>query len=76
MQYGLIGEKLGHSFSADIHAKLGDYDYKLCELTRQELHEFMTKKDFRAINVTIPYKQDFSLFCLLIPIYLQDIHLE
>ena len=58
MQYGLIGEKLGHSFSADIHAKLGDYDYKLCELTRQELHEFMTKKDFRAINVTIPYKQD------------------
>ena len=66
MQYGLIGEKLGHSFSADIHAKLGDYDYKLCELTRQELHEFMTKKDFRAINVTIPYKQD------VIP-YLDDI---
>ena len=58
MKYGLIGEKLGHSFSADIHAKLGDYDYKLCELTKQELHEFMTKKDFCAINVTIPYKQD------------------
>ena len=58
MQYGLIGEKLGHSFSADIHAKLGDYDYKLCELTKEQLHEFMTKKDFRAINVTIPYKQD------------------
>ena len=58
MQYGLIGEKLGHSFSADIHARLGDYDYKLCELTKEQLHEFMTKKDFCAINVTIPYKQD------------------
>ena len=57
MKYGLIGEKLGHSFSADIHARLGDYDYKLCELTKQELHEFMTKKDFCAINVTIPYKR-------------------
>lgn len=58
MKYGLIGEKLGHSFSAEIHARLGDYEYRLCELTKQELHEFMTKKDFCAINVTIPYKRD------------------
>ncbi|MBQ9080384.1 MAG: AAA family ATPase [Clostridia bacterium] len=58
MQYGLIGEKLGHSFSADIHARLGDYDYRLVELSRDELGDFMTKKDFAAINVTIPYKQD------------------
>ena len=58
MKYGLIGERLGHSFSAEIHARLGDYDYTLCELTKQELHEFMTEKDFCAINVTIPYKRD------------------
>ncbi len=57
MEYGCIGKKLGHSFSAVIHAKLGDYDYRLCELTETELTEFMTKKDFKGINVTIPYKE-------------------
>lgn len=57
MEYGCIGKKLGHSFSAVIHAKLGDYDYRLCELTEIELTEFMTKKDFKGINVTIPYKE-------------------
>lgn len=57
MEYGCIGKKLGHSFSAVIHAKLGDYDYRLCELTETELTEFMTKKDFKDINVTIPYKE-------------------
>lgn len=57
MEYGCIGKKLGHSFSAVIHAKLGTYDYKLCELTETELTEFMTKKDFKGINVTIPYKE-------------------
>ncbi len=57
MEYGCIGKKLGHSFSAVIHAKLGDYDYRLCELTENEFAGFMTKKDFKGINVTIPYKQ-------------------
>ena len=57
MEYGCIGKKLGHSFSAVIHAKLGNYDYRLCELTETELTEFMTKKDFKGINVTIPYKE-------------------
>ena len=57
MEYGCIGKKLGHSFSAVIHAKLGDYDYRLYELTETELTEFMTKKDFKGINVTIPYKE-------------------
>lgn len=57
MEYGCIGKKLGHSFSAVIHAKLGDYDYRLCELTETELTEFMTKKEFKGINVTIPYKE-------------------
>lgn len=58
MDYGLIGGKLGHSYSKDIHEMLADYTYDLCPLTKEEFHPFMEKHDFRAINVTIPYKQD------------------
>ncbi len=57
MEYGLIGEKLGHSFSADIHKKIGDYDYRLRELPPDELTDFLMVADFKAINVTIPYKK-------------------
>lgn len=57
MEYGLIGEKLPHSFSAVIHGMIGDYGYKLTELTAEELEPFMKAKDFKGINVTIPYKQ-------------------
>ncbi len=58
MRYGLIGERLGHSYSKIIHEKLADYTYDLIPLTREELVSFMQKKDFTAINVTIPYKQE------------------
>ncbi len=58
MDYGCIGEKLSHSFSKEIHACLADYDYQLCEIPRNELTEFMRARAFKAINVTIPYKQD------------------
>ncbi|MBQ7321356.1 MAG: AAA family ATPase [Clostridia bacterium] len=57
MMYGCIAEHLGHSFSALIHARLADYTYELCELTPCEVDGFMKEKAFRAINVTIPYKQ-------------------
>ncbi|MDE5995025.1 MAG: AAA family ATPase [Oscillospiraceae bacterium] len=57
MEYGCIGKKLPHSFSKIIHEKIGDYSYELCELTEEELPLFMTKRDFKAINVTIPYKE-------------------
>ena len=57
MQYGLIGEKLGHSFSKSIHEKIGGYTYELCEIKKQDIASFMQKKDFKAINVTIPYKE-------------------
>lgn len=57
MEYGLIGEKLPHSFSKEIHERLAGYGYRLVELTPAQLPEFMQKKDFRGINVTIPYKQ-------------------
>ena len=57
MRYGLIGEKLGHSFSKIIHEQLADYTYDLIPLTREELDKFMTEKQFSALNVTIPYKE-------------------
>ena len=56
IEYGLIAEKLSHSFSKEIHARLADYSYELKEIASDELDSFMTKKEFKAINVTIPYK--------------------
>jgi len=56
-QYGCIGKKLTHSFSKEIHARLADYQYELIELSEEEIQPFFEKKDFEAINVTIPYKQ-------------------
>lgn len=56
-KYGCIGKKLTHSFSREIHAKLADYEYELIELSEGEIAPFFEKKDFAAINVTIPYKQ-------------------
>ena len=58
MRYGLIGEKLGHSFSKDIHERIADYTFDLIPLSKEEFKEFMEKKEFAAINVTIPYKKD------------------
>lgn len=56
-RYGCIGKKLGHSFSKEIHEKLADYAYELIELTEEEIVTFFEKKEFAAVNVTIPYKQ-------------------
>lgn len=64
MKYGLIGEHLGHSFSKQIQTRIAeienvkDYDYQLVELDKEEFKEFMEKKDFKGINVTVPYKKD------------------
>ena len=58
MEYGCIGERLLHSFSREIHTALADYDYQLKELAPEELKPFFAEKDFKAINVTIPYKKD------------------
>ena len=58
MTYGLIGKKLGHSFSKIIHESIADYTYDLIELNEEEFHKFMKEKNFNAINVTIPYKQE------------------
>ncbi len=54
---GLLGEKLSHSYSPQIHTYLGDYAYLLYEKEKDEVAAFMTEKPFDAINVTIPYKK-------------------
>lgn len=57
-RYGLIGEKLSHSFSKEIHEAIADYTYDLIPLSKEEFPKFMEQRDFTAINVTIPYKKD------------------
>ena len=57
-RYGLIGEKLSHSFSKEIHEAIADYTYDLMPLSREEFPRFMEARAFTAINVTIPYKKD------------------
>lgn len=63
MEYGLIGEKLGHSYSPQIHARLADYRYELKEIAREDLGDFLSARDFRGMNVTIPYKQTVIPYC-------------
>ena len=57
MEYGLIGAKLGHSYSPEIHAQLGNYNYRLRECTEEEFIALMQSRDFRGLNVTIPYQK-------------------
>ena len=62
--YGLIGAKLGHSYSKIIHEQLAGYQYELIPLpTEAEARAFMEKRAFAAINVTIPYKQLVIPYC-------------
>lgn len=63
LRCALIGEKLGHSFSPVIHALLGDYEYKLIELTPEAVAPFLREKDFDGLNVTIPYKKTVMPLC-------------
>ena len=64
MEYGLIGGRLGHSYSKPIHEELAGYDYRLCPLpTPEEAHAFLRARDFKAINVTIPYKELVMPYC-------------
>lgn len=64
MEYGLIGGRLGHSYSKPIHEALAGYDYRLCPLpTPEQAHAFLRARDFKAINVTIPYKELVIPYC-------------
>ena len=58
MQCGLLGRKLGHSYSPQIHGHLASYPYSLFEKEPQELEDFLKNGDFTGLNVTIPYKKD------------------
>lgn len=58
MECGLLGRRLGHSYSPQIHAELADYDYHIFEKEPEELGDFLRNGSFHAINVTIPYKKD------------------
>ena len=67
MEYGLIGAKLGHSYSKIIHEMLCGYHYDLCPLpTEEEARAFLAKRQFKAINVTIPYKRLVMEYCTYI----------
>ena len=58
MKCGLLGRKLGHSYSPQIHGYLGDYSYELFEIEPEKVENFLKNGDFAGINVTIPYKKD------------------
>ncbi len=63
MEYGLIGNPLGHSYSKIVHGVIGDYDYQITPILPENLDAFMRAKDFKGINVTIPYKKDVIPYC-------------
>ena len=58
MKCGLLGRRLGHSYSPQIHARLADYSYELFEKEPEELEAFLKNGDFTGLNVTVPYKKD------------------
>ncbi len=62
-KYGLLGEKLSHSYSPAIHRLLGDYPYRRYECYREYLDTFLTAGDWSGLNVTIPYKKDVIPYC-------------
>lgn len=63
MRCGLLGEHLGHSYSPQIHAMLGDYSYGLFEVAPNDLGDFLQKGEFDGLNVTIPYKKAVMPYC-------------
>ncbi|MCI8419492.1 MAG: shikimate kinase [Oscillospiraceae bacterium] len=63
MEYGLLGEKLGHSFSPQIHKALAGYDYRLLPTPREEVEGLFRSRGFKGLNVTIPYKQTVIPLC-------------
>ena len=63
MRCGLLGGKLGHSYSPRIHAELGGYEYRLYEKAPEELAAFLAAGEFDGLNVTIPYKKAVVPYC-------------
>lgn len=63
MRFGLLGQKLSHSYSPQIHKSLGGYTYDLIQVAPEELPHFLRTADFSGINVTIPYKKAVLPYC-------------
>lgn len=63
LKCGLLGEKLGHSYSPQIHSMLADYEYELFEKSPEELEDFLKSGEFDGLNVTIPYKKAVMPYC-------------
>ena len=63
MSYGLLGEKLGHSFSKILHGQMGNEDYELIPVPKDEVDDYLSAADFDGINVTIPYKEVAMKYC-------------
>ncbi|MDO5775244.1 MAG: shikimate kinase [Eubacteriales bacterium] len=63
-RYGLLGEKLGHSYSPQIHGLLADYEYKLYEVERDKVSDFLKETKLSGMNVTIPYKKTVMDACV------------
>ena len=63
LKCGLLGRKLGHSYSPQIHSMLGDYEYLLYEKEPEELEDFLKSGEFDGLNVTIPYKKSVIPYC-------------
>ena len=63
MEYGLLGEKLGHSFSPQIHRDLAGYDYQLLPTPPEAVEDLFARRAFQGLNVTIPYKQTVMPLC-------------
>jgi len=62
-KFGLLGRKLSHSYSPQIHSMLGDYTYPLYEIEPECVEGFVKQADFGGINVTIPYKKVVAELC-------------
>lgn len=62
-KFGLIGKTLKHSFSPKLHKYLGDYSYELFELEAEELKSFFSRDDLKAVNITMPYKEEAMKYC-------------
>ncbi len=63
-KYGLLGRKLGHSYSPQLHNMLSDYEYKLYEVEPEDLDTFMETTELSGMNVTIPYKKTVMKYCV------------
>ncbi|MDO5018547.1 MAG: shikimate kinase [Lagierella massiliensis] len=61
--FGLVGKTLKHSFSPKLHSYLGDYEYKLFEVSKTQLKELFLKKELKGLNITMPYKEEAMKYC-------------